>query len=225
MTLGSAAHSVILEQSWEPIVFVDAPNFTTKDARLQRDTALAAGLLPLLEKDRATVDDMVLAIHNAGLFDASMRELSQFEATLCWREGPSWHRCRVDCIYRGEDGEPDTLYDLKTTAIDATPDGWGRSAIWDYALQAAWYTRGYEELTGRMANFVFVVQETKPPYGVRPFRFGLTGEAYGRDLADRAADLWARCMERGEWPSYPADVVTVQAPGWIAAQVGEGVRG
>ena len=32
---------------------------------------------------------------NAGLFDASMRELSQFEATLCWREGPSWHRCRV----------------------------------------------------------------------------------------------------------------------------------
>ena len=76
-----------------------------------------------------------------------------------------------------------------------------------------------------MAQFVFVVQETKPPYGVRQFRFGLTGEAYGRDLADRAADLWARCMERGEWPSYPSGVVTVQAPGWIAAQVGEGVRG
>ena len=224
MSLGSAAHSVILENSWAPIVFVDAPNFTTKAAREQRDAANAAGLFPVLEKDRETLQAMVFAMQEAEVFvgPGIKEECFAYEKVLIWQEMGCWFRCRVDAIYGGNLGgeqAPDVIYDLKTTGLRATPDGWGRTAIWDYALQAAFYSRGYEIITGQTPEFRFVVQETKPPYAVRQFEFDTIGVRYGKALAHRVVHRWTECMRSGEWLSYPTDIHTAQAPQWIIREL------
>ena len=43
MNLGTVAHAVILENTWAGVVFIDAADFRTKDAKLQRDNALRHG--------------------------------------------------------------------------------------------------------------------------------------------------------------------------------------
>lgn len=216
MNLGSAAHSVILERTWDPIVFIDANDFRTKAAQAERDEALEAGKIPLLAKERFKVEGMVRAIEESGVF-AGKADYMAYERTYIWQDHQdAWARCRIDAVYSSPDEEqPDIIYDLKTTELRATPRGWGRTQIWDYALQAAWYSEGHSTITGRGCQFVFVVQETKAPYSVRPFRFDTTSMAYGESLAAQAADTWHRCMETGKWPSYPHDTHVVRAPQYI----------
>ena len=162
-------------------------------------------------KDKAVIEDMALAMGNTMGWN---RDRSEFERTLIWQEGEGWFRARPDCIFHASDG-PDVLYDLKTTELDATIDGWGRSKIWEYALPSAWDCRGYEILTGTEAVFVFIVQETKFPYAVRMFQFAPSRDAYRNDLADKAVRMWNRCMETGSWGAYTPEIVTVPTPGWI----------
>ena len=56
LSLGSAAHSVILQGDWESIGFIDKDSFRTNEAKDQRDYIVAAGGTPLLEKDRPTIE-------------------------------------------------------------------------------------------------------------------------------------------------------------------------
>ena len=57
------------------------------------------------------------------------------ERTLIWQDKATesaptiWCRARVDLL-----GDR-LILDLKTTAVPATPERWGRNLIWDYAMQ------------------------------------------------------------------------------------------
>ena len=60
------------------------------------------------------------------------------EATLIWQEpNGAWCRARPDALC------PGLICDVKTTTMAATPDGWGRRQMWEYAMQAGLYRRGY----------------------------------------------------------------------------------
>ena len=59
--LGEAAHSLILEQDASGLVIVDFPDYRTKEARISRDAALAAGKTPLLPHEH----DQVRAMRDA----------------------------------------------------------------------------------------------------------------------------------------------------------------
>ena len=84
MSLGTAAHSVILQGSWDSIGFIDADSFRTKAARRERDQIIASGGTPLLEKDRGTIEAMVAAFEPG----ASGIDRSGFETerTLIWQD-------------------------------------------------------------------------------------------------------------------------------------------
>ena len=124
--LGAAAHAVALECDWDRIVFVEAPDWRTKAAKEARSDAILAGRIPLLEKNRQQVTGMV-----AGLAPL-LPEPRTAEATLIWREANgAWCRVRPDAIAAWGA----VIVDVKTTTMAATPGGWGRRQMWEYAMQ------------------------------------------------------------------------------------------
>ena len=222
MNIGSAAHSVVLEHDWDSIAFIDAADYRTKAAKEARDKASAEGKTPILEKDRVLVEGMVSAMQKTGIFKPDYL----YEKTLVWRDwetGGFWGRARVDALDLFGNG---TIYDLKTTGVNATPEGWGRTRIWEYAMQCGFYRRAVFSLAkfiwGENAQsitepprFIFVVQETDPPYSTRRFEFDHAGYQYADMLAEKAMKEWSFCMHNNQWEGYKNVINTVRTPNWI----------
>ena len=219
MSLGTAAHSVILQGNWTSIGFIDADSFRTKAAREERDQIIDSEGTPLLEKDRGTVESMAAAFERAGIDRIGM----QAERTMIWQDriplesDPIWCRARVDLL-----GDR-LILDLKTTAVPATPERWGRTLLWDYAMQCGFYRRGYKALKGgKPPAFRFIVQETTPPYSVAQFSFDGAGLDYADYLAEQAVWKWGECIKSQSWPSYAAGVNVMEAPYWVRERLEEG---
>ena len=145
------------------------------------------------------------------------------ERTMIWQDRiteaatPIWCRSRVDLL-----GDR-LILDLKTTAVPATPERWGRNLIWDYAMQCGFYRRGYRALKGgKPPAFRFIVQETTPPYSVGQFAFDGAGLEWADYLADQAVWKWSECIKAQSWPSYAAGVNVMEAPYWVRERLEEG---
>lgn len=123
-------------------------------------------------------------------------------------------RGRVDWL------EPNGDIDDYKTSTTANPAELIRK-FWtlSYFMQAAWY-RDLAIALGIAENprFRFVVQEKTEPFVVTVVEYDDEAIAEGRRLNRQAIDLYARCQERGEWPDYADDVVTIGLPGWVARQ-------
>ena len=175
---------------------------------------------PSCGKHEDRVNDMVDAM--AAVWSPPIKFLT--ECSIVWREGPAWCRSRLDCLRPTYPLELDDLvyipsaiiYDLKTTGLDATPEGWAKWQVWEYLMQVGFYRRAYRSLwPDTDPAFIFVVQENKAPYGVQRFRFDSAGVAIADQMAHAAIKLWIKCIVEDNWPSYPTgqDVV-IETPGW-----------
>ena len=206
MALGAAAHEVALLEDWSRIAFVDARDWRTKAAKEERAGAIMHGHTPLLEKYRQQVEDIVAAVLDSRVLPA----VRSTEVSAFWTETDGiWCRARFDCL----DEERGQIVDLKTTAIPATAEGWGRRMIWNYALQCGLYRRGYAALhDGRLPGWTFFVQEVQPPYAWGVFEYDEEALMYCDGLADEAVNRWAECVRSGQWPAYPAGVHRMALP-------------
>ena len=218
LDLGSAAHKVILEGNWDGIMIVEEDSWRTKYAREERDNAHECGLIPMLEKDAEVVRLMADAIPPNAIPPGLTEE------TIVWREGSAWCRARLDRVVLSE--QKATIYDFKTTAVDATPEGWGRRLIWDYAMQHGFYRRGLaavvEESVGEV-EWRFIVQETKAPYAWAEFDLDLLGYEFADLAAAKAIQVWLKCMMSDNWPSYALGVYVMDAPYYIRTFLQDGI--
>ena len=208
MRIGEAAHAMFLDGNESKFVIVEADNWRTKDARMTRDLTLADNMIPLLSHEYEQVN----AIH-----DALKRQVElppgKPEQTVIWQDEGIWCRARVDWF---PTGAYPTFYDLKCTDLPATPEGWGRNQIWEYAMQWGLYGRGVSALTRTSTlGMSFVVQEMKPPYECSIFELDDQGKDYAEQLADAAINLWADCLKRNHWPGYPKGPTVIETPAWI----------
>lgn len=210
MSLGTAAHSVILERNWDGIAFINAKDWRTTAAKVARSEALARGKAPLLEKDRGAIEDMVNAVKDSKAFEG----VEEFERTFIWEEEECWFRARLDAtsLHAGHD----RILDLKTTGVPATPNRWARTVMLDYLVQCGFYRLAWAHFHGgEMPDFWFVVQETGPPYAVSLFEFDDIGQEYADQLAAKAIRRWKECCRTGEWYGYDRVINTVESPYWI----------
>jgi hypothetical protein len=228
--LGTAAHDYILEGTEDRYHVITA---TTKDgepvsdwrtvaARLERDAARAAGKTPLLQRHLESVRTMAHAARShVAAFDDGPVPLGDggvAEQTLVWPEGSIWCRARLDWIHR----DFETIDDLKTTT-DAEPGAFARALYGRGGdLQAAFYLRGLRVLTGHDAAFRFVVVENAWPFAVSVVQLSPMALAFAAEKVDRAIQIWARCLETGDWPGYPTRTAYVDPPAW--ATMAEEVR-
>ena len=214
INLGTVAHSALLEGNTSSVEIIDADNYRTKAARVERDLAFVDGKTPLLSKDWVSVQKMLAVAQDSGV-NALLDGLPT-EQTAVWEDDGAWCRARVDAF----DPKNGIIYDFKTTGLPATPLGWAKNRIWEYAMQVGFYRHGWVELHGWPApRFIWIVQETSAPYGVSRFEFDEYGYTYAFNWAYEAIGKWRECIRSGKWPSYPEGLFRIESPGWIVAAV------
>jgi hypothetical protein len=211
--IGTSAHALLLEGR-DTITVVDAKDWRTKAAQEERDRVRADGGIPLLPDQAERVRTMVATVREQlNEFDAEPSVLvgGAPEQMVVWEENGVLCRALLDWLHA--DGR--TVDDLKTTSGSASPERWSRS-MFDrgYDVQAAFYSRGVEALTGRRPVFRFVVVETAPPFAVSVFTPGPDVLAVADAKVKLALRLWSDCLETGRWPGYPRTVCTVELPPW-----------
>lgn len=184
LLVGSALHCAVLEPDAYHERYAAAPEV---DRRTKEGKATwaefveqAEGRTVLTSAQSETIEDMSDALREhptaSRLLAGGAVELSAF-----WDMSGIACKCRPDHV--SADGR--VLADLKTTQ-DASPEAFAKScANFAYHRQAAWYTRGWEAVTGLRADFVFVTVEKAPPYGVA---------CYTLDAA-ALAEGWLRAQE------------------------------
>jgi hypothetical protein len=215
--LGTAAHASLLE-GLDICEVCDFPDWRTNDAKAARDAARAAGKIPLLKKDYPALAKMYdaaqEAIHNCADLSGLRLEDGKPEQTIYVVDGDTHIKMRLDWL----SDQCDVILDYKSTEVQS-PRAWMRTlANSGYDMQGALYSQGVEALTGKPPKFIFLVQETNPPYAA--YFVGLSGEyqALGLQKTLVALGLWKDCMRTGFWPPYPPRIMYPDLPPYIEAE-------
>lgn len=228
--IGSGAHAILLSQPTK-IEMIDAPTYQTNAAKAARIAAHKTGAIPLLKEDYSLLMDMMnvakreLSIHE----DERIRALVTGEVigeyhneiTACWQDvvGGHWCRARIDRLVI----EPKriTVIDYKTTEMSAAPDS-VQKAIYnnEYELQDGFYRRGLRHLFPQIdkheiaLDFLFIVQEQKPPHEITVAKLDIPGRQIGERKASAAVRMWDHHVTTNEWPGYPSKTKTAEMPAW-----------
>jgi hypothetical protein len=210
MMIGSAAHTKILEpdkfddeyaiysgtmrrgKGWEK--FKDESE--GKNILLRKDYDAIAGMRDAVFGNRAAS-----FLLKSGVVESSHFWIDQSTGVLC--------KCRPDYL------REDVVIDLKTTE-DASPGGFSRSvANYSYHNQAAYYLDGVEQTSGTtIGQFIFICVERKPPHLVAIYTLSPQDVELGRAKNRQALQVYADCLQRGQWPGYPEKIEVISLPAW-----------
>lgn len=214
--IGTAAHSLFL-QGTDIAEIIDAKDWRKDETKAKREEARKNGKVPLLKPQAVAVMEMVEAAHNH-LADSELGLLIKTrntELTYVWRDYDDiWCRIRPDFIDYGQK----IILDYKTTGISAKPDSFFRGVVANgLDIQEAFYRRGTKVIDAEDYRFVFMVQETYPPYLCSFIDLNPEFQNMGRQKVDKGITKWAECMSSGRWTGYPTRVATIEAPAYAIA--------
>lgn len=214
--VGKVCHQLILEGNAN-VVVVEANDWKTKAAQLARDEAYAHYMTPLLSKHYDQALEMCEAV-SAQLAELDLEPLpftgGKPEVTIVWNE-PNGVACRSRIDYLTDDHG--WIFDLKTTSRSARGEVWTRGALYDHGcdIQASFYRRGVEALTGVLPEWRWVVVETAPPYALQVIRPGNDLLAFGERRVEKALELWSECLSSDVWPAYSREVFEAELPAFV----------
>ena len=219
---GHAAHRAVLDEG-ETIEYIDAPDWRTKAAKEQREQAREAGKVPLLDKERETVEAMADAIRAHPVASALLATDGRAEQTIVWQDQRTGINCRarIDWLPNPTSGRL-LITDYKS-CNSAEPEAISR-AVHDYGYhqQGDFYTQGAIALGlgGPETAFVFIFQEKKAPYLVTVCELDHAARTIGASRNRWAMDTYAQCEADGHWPAYSDDVEIISLPPWAEKQEG-----
>jgi exodeoxyribonuclease VIII len=151
-------------------------------------------------------------------------KLGKAEASLFWRDPATGVVCKVRPDYMMapcEDFPNGLIIDGKSTT-DASPEGFGRQ-VWnlDYGLQAAFYTRVFQQVMGTAGRpaFLWGAQEKDSPHAAAYYAAGADLVEYWDKRIPRLLALFAECKRTGLWPGYSTAVQTLAMPAWAQKQM------
>lgn len=214
--LGTIAHALLLE-GMDVAEVLDYPDWRTKAAREARDEIRSGGRIPILQKDWITVKRMVAAAYDQlgrHRGDAGVFGYGSAERVLLWQEpdyGNIWCRARLDWLHADES----TISDYKTRRGSANPEIISRTLFsegWD--IQAAFYLRGLEAVTGNQGEFRFVCQEVDPPHALSIVSLAPDALMLAQKKVAWALEKWQECLSSGQWPGYPTEICYATMPPW-----------
>lgn len=201
-SIGKVTHIIHLEPAKlkEKVLIVDAADWRTKDAKAARADAQKNGMTAILAHQMEAIHE-ARAAFQANEFVSNAFKNGQAEQSLFWLHPTLriWCRARPDFISDARTH----LCDHKATA-DANPENFGRHAFqMNYHRRAAWYLQGAREVFGvDFQHYWFTNQETKPPYLMSVVELDMSALEAGRLENERAARLFAKCLERNDWYGY-----------------------
>lgn len=203
MLLGTLVHAWVLEPQtfWSRYaVAPDCDRRTKEGKQTWAEFCASAGDREVIDRDT-----MNLAMEIGGrcydneftseiLKQESVRESSHF-----WRcpDTGLLCKCRPDLYLP----ESNMIVDFKTCQ-DATPNGFVKSVeTYGYHRQAAWYAWGFEVLTGRRPDFVFIAAQTSEPYEIGHYELDEEFLQIGVEQNRIALEQLADCVRRNSFTS------------------------
>lgn len=208
---GSAFHRIMTGRGRE-IEAIDVPDWRGKDARTMRDTAHANGKIPMKLDDYERLLTMCQET-NIQLGDHEGWDCDwEYEKSLIWKVGDHFFRCRPDCM----DREKDIMADFKATETSAAPESFERHIFaMGYDFRAAYYSWGYQQLTGRpLKEYRFVACEVDAPHALSVFSLTPEAISFAMKRVERAVDLWKNCSDKNQWPGYTKKICYLNPPKW-----------
>lgn len=213
LDLGRAAHHLALGEPDFAEHYVIAPfdDFRTKDARGWRD---AQTKTVLKAEEFATVQAMAAAIL-AHPYAKSAFLAGDGERSIIVKDKGTgiWLKSRPDWLPTS----PAAFVKEYKTAVSAHPQKFATDCFgFGYDIQAAIALDNLKAVTGDdYPGFALVVQEKTEPYVTELYVFTAEQIAHGRARYRRALDIFARCLETSQWPSYNAEPTMLPTPRWL----------
>lgn len=213
LDFGKVAHRLILGEG-DRFVVSPYDSFRSKEAREWKAEQEAAGVVVISEDDQARARAMVAALDRNPLA-ASLFSDGKPEQSLYWTDAETGVLCRARFDWlRNIDGTRRLLIpdyktcrraDLKTFAKAAADYG--------YAISAAFYEDGAKALgLDPDPLFLLVAQEKTAPYLSTVTYLHKDDMKTARALIRKGLRLYAECLERDEWPGYPATAHALELP-------------
>lgn len=217
LLFGRALHKLLLEPDSfnNEYVFLPEINMRTKDGKAQLDAFVEQnkGKDVLSSDIKTELYNTVESIKNNDFVKNILSLPSMKEVSMFWQDACTGIACkgRADLII------PDNniIIDIKSSR-DAGIDYFSK-ALFDYRyfIQAAYYSDGYEAITGKIPQFCFIVFEKEPPYGVMTYLIDQRAISAGREVYKRDLATYKRCSETGIWEGYPQRIVDIDMPEWV----------
>lgn len=212
-TFGTVVHKLALGRG-KDVVEVDAADWRTNAAKVERADIMAVGKVPILTHRLAEAKAIAqhLRPHVEALGPA------QTEVVIIWQDAatdgtPVWCRAMIDLLT-----EAGMIADLKITGAELT-EGFVKRQVgaMAYDFSMAWYRRAVSAVVPDMAGRLrprLIFAERGEPFDV--FNLDLTeGNLHVADRQVQAAiDRFASCMARGRWPGVCPSPRSLDLPDW-----------
>lgn len=213
---GTISHAITLGQPLDDVVKLDFDSYRTKAAQAARDNAHEAGKTPILARDFARFYEAANACTRQ-LAAAGWHLTGESEKVLAWTSDGCPCRARLDHVIVSRN----TILDLKFVGEGmAHPKEVDDKILkFDYRVQAAAYTEGYECCgLGDFPDYRIVSTETEPPYIQTITKLSGERMQIGRSRWMRAKRLWVKCLETNTWPNYGRTDHVSHAKPWELTQ-------
>ena len=203
LLIGSAVHCAVLEPQEFGKRYAVGPRVDrrTKAGKEDWESFLqtSEGFIQL-DSETATLCERIMEAVRK--FPAAKYLLSEGEAekVIEWTD----EAINVDCKARPDWLTPDNIIvDLKTTE-DASPRGFAQSVRkYRYDVQAAFYSDGLEQSTGKACEgFFFIAVEKAPPFLCAVYYLGADDIAEAKQKYQKNLLTYKLCKESGIWSGY-----------------------
>lgn len=246
--IGTVAHALFFEginkmEVFDPAEYPNAKGggvatgWTNKAIRAARGAARTAGKIPVLLEQAEAIEEMVQAANRAW---ADNDDLSGYtisdgknEWSIVWEDTRGntlpngdygvypdaiWCRCKPDHL----SADRRLIVDAKFTDLSANPAIFERQIDrMGYDSRAAFYLRGNAATGGpEDARYVYLIQETKPPYAASFIGLDPAYLDLGRRKVEHAIAIWRECMASGKWPGYVNRIHYAAPPAWALEAAG-----
>lgn len=225
LLFGQVVHKLLLQKDTFLEQFAVAPDVDrrTKDGKAEWNefvsTAEESGRVIVPKEMYTQAIQMVLKAIDEPFVSKLLS--SEHEKEYFWTDEMTGEdcKCRVDAIT--EIGDNLVVVDYKT-CNDASTDGFMRDAIkYGYHFQAAMYSVGVEENTGRKPLFVFIAQEKNPPYAVNILQADEPFIQHGYDTFRELLGIYHYCKQTNNWYGYTGReniINSLSLPAWMVKE-------
>jgi len=201
LLFGQVVHKLLLEPDDFETEFAVAPKVDRRTANGKKDWAEFCEIAEGKQVVQAEMYQQAVEMVTTAMSNSLIKSLlaGQHETPFFWTDEMTGEdcKCRTDALV--EIGNDLLIVDYKT-CTDASNDGFLRSATkYGYTLQAAMYSEGVEQNTGRKPLFVFIAQEKNPPYAVNILQADEKFVEYGYDQFREYLGTYHYCKESGNW--------------------------
>lgn len=197
MELGTLVHKLFLQNETAWAVAPDIDRRTKAGKEKWEEFLLdLGGWTAVTQQEENTIIGAVESLR--GLVDNALEET---EVAMYWERDGVQCKGKVDGICASKGSETPMLIDVKTTSdIHAFDRDFFK---FRYDIQAAWYSAGYERLTGKAPCFFFFVVEMQEPFLSQCVM--VTQRTIDKANASIDTNLlhFKECHARDHWPNLP----------------------